>query len=80
MVLLLEPICEGDFQPEQYAYRPGRNALDAVQAVHHLLTCGYTEVVDADLSGYFDEIPHYELLKSVSRRVSDGQLLHLIKQ
>ena len=78
-VLVLEPIFEADLQPEQYAYRPGRSALGAVQAVHGLLSRGYTEVVDADLKGYFDEIPHAELMKSVSRRVSDGQLLHLIK-
>src|SRR5208337_3800256 len=78
-VLVLEPIFEADLQPEQYAYRPGRSALDAVKAVHSLLNTGHTEVVDADLKGYFDEIPHAELLKSVARRVSDGHLLHLIK-
>ena len=79
-VVVLEPIFEADLQPEQYAYRPRRSALDAVQAVHSLLNRGYTEVVDADLRGYFDEIPHADLLKSVARRVSDRQLLHLIKQ
>ena len=78
-VLVLEPIFEADLQPEQYAYRPGRSALDAVQAVHSLLNTGHTEVVDADLKGYFDEIPHAELLKSVARRVSDRHLLRLIK-
>ena len=79
VVLVLEPIFEADLQPEQYAYRPTRSALGAVKAVHGLLSEGYTEVVDADLRGYFDEIPHVELMKSVSRRVSDGALLHLIK-
>ena len=79
VVLVLEPIFEADLQPEQYAYRPGRSALGAVKAVHGLLSAGYTEVVDADLKGYFDEIPHVELMKSVSRRVSDGVLLHLLK-
>lgn len=79
VVLVLEPIFESDLQPEQHAYRPGRSALDAVQAVHRLLSTGYTEVVDADLKAYFDEIPHAELMKSVARRVSDGVLLHLIK-
>ena len=79
VVLVLEPIFEADLQPEQYAYRPGRSALGAVKAVHGLLSAGYTEVVDADLKGYFDEIPHVELMKSVSRRVSDGALLHLLK-
>jgi len=79
-VLVLGPIFEADLPPEQYAYRPGRSALDAVQAVHRWLRTGHTEVVDADLKGYFDEIPHAELMKSVARRVSDRHLLHLIKQ
>ncbi len=78
-VLVLEPIFEADLPPGQYAYRRGRSALDAVQAVHRLLNTGHTEVVDADLKGYFDEIPHAELMKSVARRVSDRHLLHLIK-
>ena len=78
-VLVLEPIYEADLQPEQYAYRRDRGALDAVKTVHLLLNTGYTEVVDADLSGYFDSIPHSELMKSVARRVSDGRMLHLIK-
>jgi group II intron reverse transcriptase/maturase len=78
-VLVLEPIFEADLEPEQHAYRPGRGALDAVRQVERLLRTGHTEVVDADLSGYFDSIPHHELMKSVSRRVSDGRLLRLIK-
>lgn len=78
-VLVLEPIFEADLQPEQYAYRPGKSALAAVQAVGKLLDQGYTDVVDADLSGYFDSIPHAELMKSVARRVSDRHLLHLVK-
>jgi len=78
-VLVLEMIFEADLQPEQYAYRPGRSALDAVHHVHRLLNTGHTEVVDADLSGYFDSIPHRELMKSVLRRVSDRHLLALIK-
>lgn len=77
--LVLEPIFEADLQPEQYAYRRDRGALDAVKAVHSLLNTGHREVVDADLSGYFDSIPHSELMKSVARRVSDGRMLHLIK-
>jgi len=79
-VLVLEPIFEADMQPEQYAYRPGRSALDAVQRVHWLVNRGHTEVVDGDLSGYFDSIPHGELMKCVVRRVSDGAMLGLIKQ
>ncbi len=78
-VLVLEPIFEADLQPEQYAYRPQRNALDAVRQVHKLLNTGHEQVVDADLSGYFDSIPHTELMKSVARRIVDGAMLHLIK-
>jgi group II intron reverse transcriptase/maturase len=78
-VLVLGPIFEADLPPEQYAYRPQRSALDAVQQVHALVNAGHTEVVDADLSGYFDSIPHSELMKSVARRISDKHVLHLIK-
>jgi RNA-directed DNA polymerase len=79
-VLILEPIFEVDLQPEQHAYRPDRSALDAVNAVRALVNTGHTEVVDADLSGYFDSIPHRELMKSLARRISDGHLLHVLKQ
>jgi group II intron reverse transcriptase/maturase len=79
VLVVLEPIFEADLPPEQYAYRPGRNALEAVQQVQSLMIAGPTEVVDADWSGYFDSIPHAELMKSVARRVSDGRLLALIK-
>ena len=78
-VLVLDPIFEADLQPEQYAYRKDRSALDAVKHVHKLINTGHGEIVDADLSGYFDSIPHAELLKSVARRVVDGAMLHLIK-
>jgi RNA-directed DNA polymerase len=78
-VLVLGPIFEADLEPEQYAYRPERSAKDAVRQVESLLRAGFTEVVDADLSGYFDSIPHTELMKSVSRRISDGRILRLIK-
>jgi len=77
--LVLEPIFEADLQPEQYAYRPDRSALDAVVHVHGLVSRGHEQVVDADLSGYFDSIPHAELMKCVARRVVDGAMLHLIK-
>jgi group II intron reverse transcriptase/maturase len=79
LLIVLEPIFEADLQPEQYAYRPERSALDAVQEVHKLLNSGYTEVVDADLSGYFDSIPHAELMQCVARRISDKAVLHLLK-
>ncbi len=78
-VLVMQPIFEADLPDEQYGYRPGKSALQAVQAVQGHLDAGYTEVVDADLSGYFDSIPHAELMKSVARRISDRHLLHLIK-
>ena len=78
-LLVLEPIFEADLQPEQYAYRPERSAHDAVNRVHRLLNERHNEVVDCDLSNYFGEIPHVELLKSVARRVSDGRMLGLIK-
>ena len=77
--LVLSPIFEADLQPEQYAYRPGRSAHDAVKRVHRLLNTGYREVVDADLSDYFGQIPHAELMRSVARRVSDGRVLGWIK-
>jgi len=78
-VLVLEPIFEADLQPEQYAYRQDRSALDAVKHVHRLLNTGHGQVVDTDLSGYYDSIPHAELMKSVARRIVDGAMLHLIK-
>lgn len=78
-MLVLEGIFEADLQPEQFAYRPGRNAQGAVVRVMELLATGHREVVDADLSGYFDGIPHAELMRCVARRVADGSLLHLIK-
>jgi RNA-directed DNA polymerase len=79
VVLILEPIFEADLPPEQHAYRPDHSALDAIRHVHGHVSTGHTEVVDADLSGYFDSIPHAELMKSLSRRVSDRHLLGLIQ-
>ena len=78
-MLVLSPIFEADLQPEQYAYRAQRSANDAFKRVHSLLNTGHHEVVDADLSNYFGEIPHAELMKSIARRVSDGRMLGLIK-
>ena len=78
-VLVLEPIFEADLQPEQYAYRQDRRALDAVRHVHKLINTGHGEIVDADLSSYFDTLPHSDLMKSVARRVVDRATLHLIK-
>jgi RNA-directed DNA polymerase len=77
--LVLEPIFEADLSDSAYGYRAGRSAQDAVREVHEALRDGYTDVVDADLSKYFDTIPHDQLMKSVARRVSDGKMLALIK-
>ena len=78
-MLVLSPIFEADLQPEQYGYRPERSALDGVRRLHRLLNRGHNEVVDGDLSNYFGEIPHAELMKCLTRRVSDGRMLALVK-
>ena len=77
--LVLEPIFEADLDPAAHGYRPGRSGADAIKAVHALLCQGYTDVVDADLSKYFDTIPHQELMRSVARRIVDRHVLRLIK-
>src|SRR6266571_1921188 len=77
--LVLEPIFEADLDPEAYGYRPKRSAHDAIKKVHKLLCEGYTDVVDADLSKYFDTIPHCHLIHSVARRIVDRDVLRLIK-
>jgi RNA-directed DNA polymerase len=77
--IVIEPIFEADFEDNAYGYRPARGAVDAVKDVHRHLCRGYTDVVDADLSKYFDTIPHSELIKSVARRVVDRNVLSLIK-
>lgn len=78
-VIVVEPIFDEDLQPEQHAYRAGHDAHQAVREVQAWLDRGHTEVVDADLSGYFDTIPHHELMKCLARRISDRKLLHLAK-
>src|SRR5438477_264708 len=77
--IVIEPIFEADFEDNAYGYRPVRGAVDAVKEVHRHLCRGYADVVDADLSKYFDTIPHSELIKSVARRVVDRNVLRLIK-
>jgi RNA-directed DNA polymerase len=77
--MVLEPIFEADFEDSAYGYRPARGAVDAVKEVHRLMCRGYTDVVDADLSRYFDSIPHADLMKSVARRIVDRHVLRLIK-
>jgi len=77
--LVMEPIFEADLEPNTYGYRPKRSAQDAIREVHKSLCEGYTDVVDADLSKYFDTIPHCELLQCVARRIVDREVLHLMK-
>ena len=77
--IVLEPIFEADLEPSAYGYRPKRSAQDAIRKVHKLVCEGYTDVVDADLSKYFDTIPHCELLQCVARRIVDREVLRLIK-
>ena len=77
--LVLEPIFEADFDEAAYGYRPKRRALDAVRTVHKAIDEGHTEIVDADLSKYFDTIPHQDLMRSVARRIVDRHVLQLIK-
>ena len=78
-MLVLEPIFEADLPPEQYAYRLGRNAQQAVIEVEETLFRGHPEVVDADLADYFGSIPHAELMLSLARRIVDRRVLHLTK-
>ena len=77
--LVIEPIFEADLEPNVYGYRPKRSALNAIQEVHERLCQGYTDVVDADLSKYFDTIPHKDLMRCVARRIVDRNVLRLIK-
>ena len=77
--LVIQPVLEADLSPYTFGYRPGKSALDAIKVVQSMLNQGYTDVVDADLSKYFDTIPHSELLKSIAIRISDRNILRLIK-
>jgi group II intron reverse transcriptase/maturase len=77
--LVIEPIFEADFCSTSYGFRPKKSAHDAVDDVAYALNIGHTEVIDADLSKYFDTIPHANLLAVVAERISDGAILHLIK-
>ena len=77
--LVIEPIFEADFCEHSYGFRPKRSAHDAIDDIANLLWAGYTQVIDADLSRYFDSIPHAKLLAVVAERIVDGGLLALIK-
>jgi RNA-directed DNA polymerase len=78
-LIVLEPIFEADMEASAFGYRPKRSAHDAIEEVQQGLVQGYREVVDADLSSYFDTIPHQELMKLLIRRISDSAMLHLLK-
>src|SRR5712671_2711050 len=80
VLLILEPIFEADFEDCSHAFRPGRSAHQAVQAIQRHLQAGYSAVYDADLAGYFDSIPHDKLIACVRMRVVDGAVLGLIRQ
>ncbi len=79
LLLLLQPIFEADFHEDSYGYRPGKSAHQALEVIRTAIWKGKHEVIDADLSGYFDTIPHAGLLRLVARRVSDGSILALVK-
>ena len=78
--IVIEPIFEADFCEHSYGFRPKRSAHDAVDAVAGALLKGQDHVIDADLSKYFDTIPHAKLMAAVAERISDGAVLGLIKQ
>jgi len=77
--MVLEPIFEKEFLPVSYGFRPGRGCKDALREVDRLLKEGYTWVLDADVKSYFDSIPHDLLTERIKKRVSDGNILHLIE-
>lgn len=79
VVNVIEPIFERDFAEQSYGFRPGRGCKDALRRVDQLLKAGYTHVVDADLKGYFDSIPHDRLLSRLRTKIADGRVLSLIE-
>lgn len=80
VVNVIEPIFERDFAEQSYGFRPGRRCRDALRRVEQLLQAGYTHVVDADLKGYFDSIPHDRLMDRLKEKIADGQVLSLIEK
>jgi RNA-directed DNA polymerase len=79
MKLVIEPIFEVEFLEGSYGFRPGRGCHDALREVDRLIKAGFTHVVDADLAGYFDSIPHGPLMERVEERISDGRILALLR-
>ena len=75
---VIEPIFEQMFAPTSFGFRPGRSCKDALRMVDGLLQAGYTHVVDADLKGYFDSIPHDRLKQRLAAHISDSRLLALL--
>lgn len=78
--MVIEPIFEREFAPNSYGFRPGRGCKDALREVERLLRGGYEHVVDVDIKGYFDNIPHGKLMELVKERISDGRMLELIEK
>jgi RNA-directed DNA polymerase len=79
IVNVIEPIFERDFAEQSYGFRPGRGCKDALRRVDQLLKGGCTWVVDADLKGYFDSIPHDRMMARLEEKIADGSLLRLIE-
>jgi RNA-directed DNA polymerase len=77
--MVIEPIFEADFEDSSYGFRPKRSAHDAIGAIRKNIEEGNTEILDADLSSYFDTIPHEKLMILIGKRISDRNILHLIK-
>ena len=79
-LLILEPIFEADFAESSFGFRPGKSAHEAVREIYKYLNWGCVELYDVDLAKYFDTVEHWKLMRLVARRISDGQILHVIKQ
>jgi len=79
-LMVLEPIFEADFSDSSYGFRPKKSAHDAVREIYKYLNWGCEEIYDVDLEKYFDTVEHWKLMRLLARRISDGKILHVIKQ
>jgi RNA-directed DNA polymerase len=79
-LIVLEPIFEADFSDSSYGFRPNRSAHDAIKAIYKYLNWGCEEIYDVDIEKYFETVEHWKLMRLLSRRISDGRILHVIKQ